>query len=145
LGETTRDSMKKLVNDSGEMLKLFCAANKMRINNTFFDHNMSCKYIWQNTRGQQSVIDYIITNRALTPQMILDVRTLNDANVGSDHKLLLCKIRLNIPPTPKPTPHYVEKFNIESLEDASVKQLYESRLSEKKTQNSINREDTVEP
>jgi len=55
---------KETFNDSGDMLKMFCAANQMRINNTFFDHYMSYKYTWQNTRGQQSMIDYIITNRA---------------------------------------------------------------------------------
>jgi len=60
-GGTTQRFNDETVNDRGDMLKMFCAANNMRINNTFFDHDMSCKYTWQNTRGQQSVIDYIVT------------------------------------------------------------------------------------
>lgn len=125
------------VNENGELLKSLCAANTLRINNTFFEHDMKYKYTWQNTRGQQSVIDYFITNRAITPQMILDIRTLNAANVGSDHKLVLCKLRLSLPSKPKPKPQYVHKFNIESLEDQSTQQLYCKRLTEKIEQNPI--------
>lgn len=86
----------------------------MRINNTFFNHEMKYKYTWQNSRGQQSVIDYFITYRTIMPSKILDVRTLNAANVGSAHKLVLMKLRISIDETVKQNPHYIYKFNIES-------------------------------
>lgn len=40
---------------NGELLKVFCAADNMIINNTFFNYIMKYKkYTWQNSRGQQS-------------------------------------------------------------------------------------------
>lgn len=79
-------------NNSGDIFTQFCVNNNLRINNTFFDHNMQYKYTWQNTRGQKSVIDYIVTNTHIHPSRILDVRTLNSCAIGCDHSLLLGKI-----------------------------------------------------
>lgn len=42
------------------------------------------------------MIDYIITNKYLQPFPKLDIRTLNSANIGSDHKLLLGKIKMKL-------------------------------------------------
>lgn len=63
---------------------------------------MRYKYTLQNTREQPSAIYYCITNRTV-----------------------LCKIRPSIPVTPNPKPWCMYNFNIESLEDESVKKLYE--------------------
>lgn len=71
-----------------------CSFNEMRRNNTFFDHKDQFKFTFRNTRGLQSTIDYILTNRCLHPCQILDLRTLNSANAGSGHSLLLWKIKL---------------------------------------------------
>lgn len=144
LGGVTQRFNEEVMNDNGDLLKAFCAVNALRINNTFFEHDMKYKYTWQNTRGQQSVIDYIITNRSITPQTILDVRTLNAANIGSDHKLLLCKLRLSIPASTKPKPHRMNKFNIESLEDNNTKLLFENRLTNKINENPTNREHDID-
>jgi len=51
LGGTTQRFNEETVNDSGDMLKMICALNKMRINNTFFDHDISYKYTWKNTKA----------------------------------------------------------------------------------------------
>ncbi|CAG9826601.1 unnamed protein product [Diabrotica balteata] len=63
----------------------FCTNNELRINYTFFDHKEQHKYIFNNTRGQRSMIEYIITNRDIHPSKLIDVRCLNSADVGSDH------------------------------------------------------------
>nr|XP_018899691.1 PREDICTED: DC-STAMP domain-containing protein 1 [Bemisia tabaci] len=70
------------LNDSGEELIEFCAINELRINNTFFDHPLQQKITWTNRRGQASMIDFIISNRHVHPQQILDVRTLSSADAG---------------------------------------------------------------
>lgn len=77
------------------MLKNNWGVNKTPINNTVFEHDMTYKYTWQNTRHQQSIVDYMITNAT---------------NIGSDDKLLLCKVRLNINATLKPKPCVIHKF-----------------------------------
>lgn len=133
-----------VMNDHGEMLTELCAHNELRINNTFFPHKQQYKYTWSDTRGRHSTIDYIITNKRMHPRNILDVRTLTSANVDSDHGLVLCKIRMNKPPLIKTTPEYVQKMNIESLENESTKKLYKGRLSEKIEENSISNRDNVE-
>ena len=51
-------------------------------------------YIALDTRGQQSAMDYIVSNRKIHTSQIVDVRSLNSADIGSDHSLVLCKMRL---------------------------------------------------
>ncbi|XP_044749781.1 uncharacterized protein LOC123310378 [Coccinella septempunctata] len=121
-----------VLNYNGELLVNMCALNELRINNTFFDHKPQYKYTFSNTRGQQSMIDYIITNRCLQPLQILDVRTLNSANIGSDHKLLLGKIKIKLKPHKNTGPTSPEeKINVGALWNESTTQLYQQRLKEK--------------
>ena len=83
-----------VTNENRTMFTQFCADNELRINNTFFQHKTQYKITWQNTRGQQSTTDYIVSNRKIHPSQIVDVRSLNSADNGSDHSLVLCKMRL---------------------------------------------------
>ncbi|KAK4871765.1 hypothetical protein RN001_015889 [Aquatica leii] len=74
------------------------------------------------------MINYSITNRQFTPSEIIEVRTLNSANIGSDHSLVLCKIRRKSLLKRKAEPIYSEKLNVELLEDESTRNLYKVRL-----------------
>ncbi|XP_055385805.1 craniofacial development protein 2-like [Condylostylus longicornis] len=126
-----------VINENGEKLIEFFSQNLLRINNTFFNHKLQHKYTWSNTRGQQSMIDFIITNRECIPTQILDVRTLTSPNIGSDHGLVLMKFSEKISWQKSKPPEYKEKFNIESLINDSTKTLYENRLNNKIAANSI--------
>ena len=84
------------MNENGTTFTQFCADNELRISNTFFQNKMQYKITWQNTRGQNSIIDYIVSNRKIHPSQILDVRSLNSVDIVSDHSLVLCKMRLLI-------------------------------------------------
>ncbi|XP_030754777.1 craniofacial development protein 2-like [Sitophilus oryzae] len=133
-----------VLNDNGELMIDLCTFNKLRINNTFYDHKEQHKFTFSNTRGHRSTIDYIVTNRYIHPLQILDIRTLNSADVGSDHSLLLAKIKLKFKPHKKLGRATQEvKINIESLWDLSIKQLYEKRLTEKIQVNPIKAEDSI--
>jgi len=132
-----------VTNESGELLIQFCAHNQFRINNTYFPHKQQHKYTW-NSRGQQSTIDYILTNRAIRPEQVLDVRALTSPNISSDHNMVLLKARLFIQPLKKKPPHYIEKFNLESLQQESVKLLYQSRLTEIIVDNEIKENSNIE-
>lgn len=116
----------EVLNQRGEMLTEFCALNELRINNTFYKHKIQNKYTFLDNRGNKSVIDYIITNRTIHPKQILDVRSLNSANIGSDHSLVLSKLRMYPTQGKRKPPIYVEKFNIQSLEDQSTRRLRKS-------------------
>lgn len=50
----------EISNENGNMLLDICAHNELRINNTFFDHKKQHKYTFHNTRGQKSMIDFVI-------------------------------------------------------------------------------------
>lgn len=69
-----------------------------------------------DTRTQSFMIDYVITNRAIHPKNTVDVRTLSSTNVGSDHGLVLGKIKINLLKEKTKIEKIKERLNIESLE-----------------------------
>lgn len=77
------------------------------------------------------MIDFILTNRVITPPQVLDVRALTSANLGTDHNRVLCKIRLKRRQQKRKPPHFIEKYNIELLTTESIKLLYENRITNK--------------
>ncbi|XP_057671201.1 craniofacial development protein 2-like [Diorhabda carinulata] len=133
-----------ILNDNGELLMNLCSLCDLRINNTFFDLKPQYKSTFRNSRGQQSTIDYIVTNRHIHPAQIQEVRTLNSANAGSDHSLLLGKIKmkLNLGRNREPRAH-TEKINIESMWDTTIKELYKNRLKGKIDKNPIEENDDI--
>ena len=86
--------------------------------------------------------DYIITNRCLQLLEILDIRTLNSANIGSDHKLHLGKIKIKANKVIRSSIQG-EKINVESLWNKYIKELYQKRLKEKIKNKPINEEDDI--
>ncbi|XP_030766837.1 uncharacterized protein LOC115890674 [Sitophilus oryzae] len=116
--------------------------NELRINNTYFPHKEQHKYTFYDNRNNKSIIDYIITNRSFLPQQIIDIRVLSSANIGTDHKLVLGKIRIGAPLFKKRPSIKTEKFNIESLNHESTKQLYSNRCQTHVTLNPIAQFDT---
>ncbi|XP_045466584.1 craniofacial development protein 2-like [Harmonia axyridis] len=132
------------LNENRKALVDLCDRHNIRINNTFFRHKSQHKITWQNSRGQSSTIDYILSNRAIHATQILDVRSLTSANIGSDHFLALCKLRIYIQKKKLSLSPEKEKWNIESLNDPSTRELYQTRLYKKIESNSILEEDDVE-
>lgn len=55
------------------MLLDLCNYNKMRINNTFFDHWRQYKITSENYKNQDSVADFIIINRKVNPRQLLEL------------------------------------------------------------------------
>jgi len=54
------------INHNGHRLKEFASVNELKIRNTFFRHKEIHKMTW-SARGYRSVIDYILTNKKLSP------------------------------------------------------------------------------
>lgn len=133
------------LNDNGEILVDFCARHSLRINNTFYPHKLQHKITWQNSRGQHSMIDFVLSNRAIHPSQVLDVRSITSANIGSDHNLVLCKLRMNMQRKRQDKNNIIKtKFNIESLTNTSTKNLYQTRLQRKIEMNGVGEMDDVE-
>jgi hypothetical protein len=112
-------------NSNGHKLKEFASINELKITNTFFRHKEIHKVTW-SVRGCRSIIDYILTNKELSP-LINDTKVFRGYDVITDHYLLITKIRL-------PQKWYTftkislrqeEIFRVHLLEDPSIKLIYQ--------------------
>lgn len=91
------------------------------------------------------MIDHVITNRSIHPKQILDVRALTSTDVGSDHRLILCKYRsYNRLIIKKRKPEYITKYNTESFANDSTQDLYQRRLTDNINNNPIEEVNDVE-
>lgn len=75
------------------------------------------------------MIDFILTNRVITPTQVLGVIALTSANLETDHNFVLCKILLKRPQQKKKPPQFIENYNLESLTTESTKLLYKNRIT----------------
>ncbi|XP_045462690.1 craniofacial development protein 2-like [Harmonia axyridis] len=132
------------MNESGDQMVQLCMQDELRINNTLYPHKPQHKYTFENTRGHRSIIDYVVSNKNIHPTRKQDVRSLASANAGTDHHLVLAKIRTDVQPPHKKSTETRSIFNIESLSDDSTKQLYRQRLRRKIVANNIQDFDDVE-
>ena len=74
--------------------KDFCVLHELVIMNTTFQHKDIHKFTWDSKgRGLRSIIDYFIVRRTLRPGVV-DVRVVRGVELGSDHHLVLMKVRL---------------------------------------------------
>ena len=90
-------------NERGQLLVDFAAERELSIMNTFFQHHPKRLYTWTTPDGQyQNQIDYIITPRRWFSS-VLNVKTYPGADCGSDHELLLAKIKIKLKKLEKKT------------------------------------------
>jgi len=79
-------------NSNGRKLKEFASVNELQITNTFFRHKEIHKMTW-SFRGYRSIIDYILTNKKLSP-LVNGTKVFRGCDVTTDHYLLISKIHL---------------------------------------------------
>jgi len=107
-----------LTNDNGERFILSCCTNGLSIGNTFFRHKQIHKVTWTSPDGGTSnEIDYICISSRWRSS-VYDVRTFRGADVGSDHNLVIARIRLRLKKTTTVTS--VRPFATEKLKDPDI-------------------------
>jgi len=79
-------------NSNGHKLKELASVNDLKITNTFFRHKEIHKMTW-NARGYRSIIDYVLTNKKLSP-LVNDTKVFKGYDIYTEHYLLIYKIRL---------------------------------------------------
>ncbi|XP_072025376.1 craniofacial development protein 2-like [Amphiura filiformis] len=83
-------------NERGDILYDFCAINNLVIGNTLFEHHPRRLWTWSSpgdrTRNQ---IDYIMVQKRWR-STLQNVRTRPSADCGSDHQLLVVKLKLRL-------------------------------------------------
>ena len=76
---------------SGQRLTEFCHENALVIANTLFQQHKRQLYTWKSPDSQyQNQIDYVLCSRRWRIQSALE------ADCGSDHELLIAKLRLKL-------------------------------------------------
>lgn len=132
------------VNENGEALLRMCEEQNLKILNGYYQHKNIHKFTWmQATKGQKSIIDYVITRRS-SRFTVDDVRVQRGAESASNHFLLRAKF--HCPYLATVSPHYpgtreetneiiYPVYNLDSLNDDSTKFLYKMRLAAKISKN----------
>ena len=66
----------------------------MLVMTTHFDHKQIHKFTWKcPDKGLQSIIDYFLVRGHLRKE-VHDVRVIRAAEIGSDHHLMLMKVKI---------------------------------------------------
>ena len=114
-------------NDNGERFLEFCVENEMTIGGTIFKHKDIHKHTWNSPDGVTfNQIDHVAINQRWRSTMF-DVRAIRGGDIGSDHNLVLCKLRLKLKRTKKePTQRL---FNSLKLRDPETRKAFSIELS----------------
>ena len=84
------------INENGEFFVDLCEMNDLVIGGTVFPHCKINKVTWRSQDMiTENQIDHIAISRRWR-RTLQDVRACRGADVGSDHTLLVCKLRIKI-------------------------------------------------
>lgn len=113
---------------NGERLADMCGLNNLVIGETLFPHKDIHKKTWISPIGRdQNQIDHIIINGRWR-HSLENVVVKRGADVGSDHHLLLAKVKLHLKKAEKLKDGTKLRFNITKLKDPSISKEFTTLL-----------------
>ena len=115
------------MNDNGERWTDFCQVNELLIGGTLFPHKECHKRTWMSPDGGT---EYQIDHMAFSKRWrssLQDVRVMRGADAGSDHHLLMTKVRLKIANVKKGKNDRA-RFEVSMLRDPEVRDTFKLRL-----------------
>ena len=84
------------MNENGELLADFCAINNLIVGGTLFPHKTCHKVTWVSPDHQtENQIDHIIIKQRFRSSL-QDVKARRGADIGSDHHLVVAKIKIRL-------------------------------------------------
>ena len=115
------------MNENGERWADFCQANELVIGGTLFPHKECHKRTWRSPDGGiVNQIDHLAFSKRWRSSL-QDVRAMRGADVGSDHHLLMAKVRLRIAKVRKGDSGRV-RFEVSKLKDLEVRNAFKLAL-----------------
>ncbi|XP_076049547.1 uncharacterized protein LOC143030278 [Oratosquilla oratoria] len=106
-------------NDNGYRLLALCSEHQLHITNTNFQLKTKHKNTWKHPRsGHWHQLDHIIIRQSDRKEVLI-TKAMRGADCWTDHRLVRCKIRLEIRPQQRRAPP-TKKLNIASLGDPEV-------------------------
>ena len=114
-------------NERGLRLLEFATFNDLVLANTFGHHKASRRWTWHSPNGQhQSQIDYILVRKRFQSGVNnARTRSFPEADIGSDHDLLMMTFHLRLKRISKPK-HTRLKFDFEKLKDPNVLETFQA-------------------
>jgi hypothetical protein len=84
------------LNDNGLRMLTMASYANLKIGNTFFEHSTKQKITWHSNTGRcQKQLDYILVGSNFG-STLLDVKANCEATIGSDHSLVIGKLRMKL-------------------------------------------------
>ena len=115
------------MNENGEMLADFCSTNSLVIGGTIFSHRKYHKATWVSPdKLTENQIDHVMVRQRYRSSL-QDVRVRRSADIGSDHHLVVTKIKMRLS-TRKNLPKPRKKFNVGKLKQKDTKQMFQLSL-----------------
>ncbi|XP_072043067.1 craniofacial development protein 2-like [Amphiura filiformis] len=100
-------------NDRGDSLEEFCQANDLIVGNTLFQQHPRRLWTWRSPGGNvKNQIDYILLKRRWCSSLF-SVRTRPGADCGSDHQLLVARMKLKLKAKKRVTPPV--RFDVDKI------------------------------
>ena len=114
-------------NDNGDRFVSFCAYNNLAITSTMFPHKDVHKYTWTSPDGQyRNQIDHVAV-RSQFKRSVHDTRAHRGADVGSDHNLVITKVKLRLNSTGKKQEGTI-RFEESKLREPVIRQQFQLEL-----------------
>ena len=102
----------------------FCAGHDLVIGRTIFPHKDCHKVTWVSPDHKtENQIDHVVNGRKWR-RSLLDVRNKRGADIGSDHHLVVAKLKLKIQAYKQRAQHPRKRYNISRLEEDKKIQEY---------------------
>ena len=116
-----------VMNENGELLADFCAFNELKIGGTLFPHRRCHKAtLVSPDRQTENQIDHIVV-RQRWGSSLQDVRAKRGADIGSDHHLVIAKLRVKLVTRTKQKNPRV-KFDVRKLKQPETKTAFQISL-----------------
>ena len=110
-------------NERGERLLEYVASRDLTIGNTWFEKAEDRYWTWESPNGEtHNMIDYIICDNK---RLLMDVGVITKVDVGSDHRFVRAKVRIN-----------KKKERFQRMTKSKKKHIDLTELSNKKKSNS---------